>query len=469
VSGELWRCSAVELAGMLATGRVSAREVLDAHITRIDEVNPSINAVVTLSVERAMEDASLADAAYARGESLGPLHGLPIAHKDLAMTAGIRTTMGSPIFADQIPAEDELMIARLRAAGCVTVGKTNVPEFGAGSHTFNKVFGVTRNPFDLSRSVGGSSGGAAAALTTGMVPLADGSDLGGSLRNPASFCNVVGLRPTPGTVPRWPTSDPLDPLSTEGPMGRSAADVALLLGVIAGPFAQVPMRGSIGPFEPLDRSVDGLRVAWGPTAGGLPVDPAVRAALLGVPDRFIDLGCRVEEAFPDLTGASAMFQTLRAVSFERNFGELYDQRAADLKDTIRWNVELARTLTAADVGRAVRERSILQQRVSAFFERFDVLALPTVQVVPFPVEVDWVREVDGVPMGNYLEWMRSCTDITMTGCPALSMPAGYTPAGLPVGLQLVAPPGAELLLLQVAHALDSDGVAPRRWPGDDRT
>ena len=464
MNDELWRRSAVELAALLAAGSVSAREALDAHLVRIEQVNPTINAVVTLSVERAVADATRADEAYAQRRHLGPLHGLPIAHKDLAMTAGIRTTLGSPIFADHVPDEDELIIARLRAAGCVTVGKTNTPEFGAGSHTFNEVFGVTRNPYDPSRSAGGSSGGAAAALAAGMVPLADGSDLGGSLRNPASFCNVVGLRPTPGTVPSWPNSDPLDPLSTDGPLARCAADVALLLGVIAGPHPHVPLRGAVGPFEPLERSLNGLRVAWGPSAAGLPIDLEVRGALAEVPGRFISHGCVVDEAFPDLTGASAIFQTLRAVVFERGLGQLYDDRGAELKDTVRWNVELARTLTAADVGRAVRERSLLQQRVHAFFERFDVLALPTVQVVPFPVEFDWVREIDGVPMTNYLEWMRSCTDITVTGCPAMSVPGGYTASGLPVGLQLVARPGAELLLLQVAHALDGDGVVSRRWP-----
>ena len=464
MNDELWRRSAVDLAALLAAGSVSAREVLDAHLVRIEQVNPTINAVVTLSVERAVADATRADEAYAQRRHLGPLHGLPIAHKDLAMTAGIRTTLGSPIFADHVPDEDELIIARLRAAGCVTVGKTNTPEFGAGSHTFNEVFGVTRNPYDPSRSAGGSSGGAAAALAAGMVPLADGSDLGGSLRNPASFCNVVGLRPTPGTVPSWPNSDPLDPLSTDGPMARCAADVALLLGVIAGPHPHVPLRGAVGPFEPLERSLNGLRVAWGPSAAGLPIDLEVRGALAEVPGRFISHGCVVDEAFPDLTGASEIFQTLRAVVFERGLGQLYDDRGAELKDTVRWNVELARTLTAADVGRAVRERSLLQQRVHAFFERFDVLALPTVQVVPFPVEFDWVREIDGVPMTNYLEWMRSCTDITVTGCPAMSVPGGYTASGLPVGLQLVARPGAELLLLQVAHALDGDGVVSRRWP-----
>ena len=464
MNDELWRRSAVDLAALLAAGSVSAREVLDAHLVRIEQVNPTINAVVTLSVERAVADATRADEAYAQRRHLGPLHGLPIAHKDLAMTAGIRTTLGSPIFADQVPDDDELIIARLRAAGCVTVGKTNTPEFGAGSHTFNEVFGVTRNPYDPSRSAGGSSGGAAAALAAGMVPLADGSDLGGSLRNPASFCNVVGLRPTPGTVPSWPNSDPLDPLSTDGPMARCAADVALLLGVIAGPHPHVPMRGAVGPFEPLERSLNGLRVAWGPSAAGLPIDLEVRGALAEVPGRFISHGCVVDEAFPDLTGASEIFQTLRAVVFERGLGQLYDDRGAELKDTVRWNVELARTLTAADVGRAVRERSLLQQRIHAFFERFDVLALPTVQVVPFPVEFDWVREIDGVPMTNYLEWMRSCTDITVTGCPAMSVPGGYTASGLPVGLQLVARPGAELLLLQVAYALDGDGVVSRRWP-----
>jgi amidase len=455
---ELWRRSAVELARLLATGQVSAREVLDEHLTRIDDVNPTVNAIVTFALERALEDAVRADAAHARGESLGVLHGLPIAHKDLADTAGIRTTMGSPILADNVPRVDELMIARLRAAGCVTLGKTNTPEFGAGSHTFNPMFGVTRNPYDPSRSAGGSSGGAAAALASGMVPIADGSDLGGSLRNPASFCNVLGLRPTPGTVPSWPSSDPWDPLATEGPMGRCAADVALLLTAIAGPHPQVPLRGARGPFTPLDRSLAGLRIAWSPDAGGLPVEPAVRRALSGVPHRLRGHGCVVEEAFPDLRHAGRTFQTLRAVGFERNLGQLYDLRPDDLKDTIRWNVELARRLTAADVGVALRERAALQERVRRFFETYDVIALPTVQVVPFPVELDWVHEIDGIPLDNYLQWMQSCTDITVTGCPAMSVPAGFTPEGLPVGLQLVAPVGAELLLLQIAHSLDGDGT-----------
>jgi amidase len=457
VSGELWRRTAVDLADLLARGQVSAREVLDAHVDRIERVNPAVNAIVTLSLDRAIDDAERADAAHARGASLGVLHGLPVAHKDLAMTAGIRTTMGSPIFADQVPAADDLVIERMRAAGCVTIGKTNTPEFGAGSHTFNPVFGVTRNPFDLSRSVGGSSGGAAAALTCGMVPLADGSDLGGSLRNPASFNNIIGLRPTPGTVPQWPADDPWDPLATEGPMGRCAADVALLLGAIAGEHPLAPLRSNAGPFTQLERSLVGLRVAWGPDAGGLPIERGVAAALDGVPQRFVDHGANVELAFPDLSRASRIFQTLRAVSFERAFGPLYDRHYDDLKDTIHWNVELARSLSAADVGRALRERGLVQERVRRFFDDYDVLALPTVQVLPFPVELDWVHEIDGVVMSNYLQWMRTCTDITITGCPAISVPFAFSTGGLPVGVQLVAPPGAELLLLQIAHAFDHDG------------
>ena len=375
--------------------------------------------------------------------------------------------MGSPIFADQIPAEDELMIARLRAAGCVTVGKTNTPEFGAGSHTFNTVFGVTRNPHDLSRSSGGSSGGAAAALAAGMVPLADGSDLGGSLRNPASFCGVIGFRPTPGTVPSWPTSDPLDPLPTEGPMGRCAADVALLLNVIAGPHPLGPMRGTDGPFEPLERSLTGLRVAFDPTAGGLPVAAEVQARARRSArtvhaarvrwSRMTSPICAARERCSRRFGRSGSSATS---------GPLYDAHFDELKDTIRWNVELARSLTAADVGRAVRERAVLQARVRQFFDRFDIFALPTVQVAPFPVEVDWVRDIEGTPMANYLQWMRSCTDISVTGCPAISVPAGFTPDGLPVGLQLVGPPGADLLLLQIAHAFDGDGSIVRRWPRD---
>src|SRR6187200_3646884 len=252
--GALWRRSAVDLARSLRSREVSAREVLAAHLARIEETNPAINAIVTLVPERALEQAGAADQALARGESVGPLHGLPIAHKDLADTAGVRTTYGSPIYADHVPEEDEPFVTRVREAGAVLLGKTNTPEFGAGSHTFNPVFGPTRNPYDLSKSAGGSSGGAAAALATGMVPIADGSDLGGSLRNPASFCGVVGFRPTVGLVPSWPDVDPED-LSVEGPMARSVEDAALLLSVMAD-------RPDLAVVASQAADHDGLRVAW---------------------------------------------------------------------------------------------------------------------------------------------------------------------------------------------------------------
>lgn len=462
---ELWQWRAVDLAAALATGQVSAREVLAAHLDRIAAVNPAVNAIVTPAFDRAHDDAARADAAHARGESLGVLHGLPIAHKDLAATAGIRTTLGSPVFADWVPDTDEVLIERLRGAGCVTVGKTNTPEFGAGSHTFNTLFGATRNPWHLGRSAGGSSGGAAAALAAGMVPLADGSDLGGSLRNPASFNGVVGLRPTPGVVPSWPDQDPWDPLPTEGPMGRCAADVALLLSAIAGPHPRTPWKSSTGPFGPLEGwEPGGVRIGWGADAGGLPFDRVVRDALVGVPERLGALGAVVDDAYPDLHDASRIFQVLRAVGFERNLGQLYDSRPELLKDTIRWNVELARSLGAADVAHALRDRARLQLRVADFFAHHDVIALPTTQVEPFPVELDWVHEIDGVALENYLQWMQSCTDVTVTGCPAISVPCGRTPDGLPVGLQLVAAPGNDLLLLRLAHALDGDGWVTERAP-----
>ena len=290
----LWRRSATDLARELRDGDVSAREVLDAHLARIEETNPAINAIVTLDPERAIAQAHAADEALARGDAVGPLHGLPIAHKDLVDTAGVRTTYGSPIYADHVPERDEPFVVRVRAAGAIMLGKTNTPEFGAGSHTFNAVFGPTRNPWDLSKSAGGSSGGAAAALAAGMVPIADGSDLGGSLRNPASFCNVVGFRPSLGTVPSWPDADPED-LSVDGPMARTVRDAALLLSVMA----DRPDL-AVAPAQAADLA--GLRIAWAPAcAGTMPVDPEVVTCVDAALPSFERLGCRIEPAYPDLT------------------------------------------------------------------------------------------------------------------------------------------------------------------------
>ncbi|MAT04145.1 MAG: amidase [Acidimicrobiaceae bacterium] len=449
--------SAVELAAMIRGREVSAREVLAASLQRIAAVNPQLNAVVTLVPELAEQWATAADDAVARGDDLGPLHGLPVLHKDLEATAGIRTTFGSPLFRDFVPDVDGSTVERLRAAGAVTLGKTNTPEFGAGSQTFNSVFGATRNPYDTGRTCGGSSGGAAVALSTGMVSIADGSDMGGSLRNPASFCNLVGLRPSAGRVPSWPTRTPWSPLPTAGAMARTVDDLALQMQALAGPDPRVPIslpdHGSVFASvieQPLDDLAE-LRVAWTPDLG-LPTDADVRDALSFVPDRLSDLGCRVSEDAPDLSDAGDVFQVLRAWHFELTAGEWYDRSPDQLKDTVRWNVELARSLDLTDHARAAARHADIVERVRRFFERYDVLALPVAQVSPFPVEIEWPTEVEGVTMTTYIDWMRSCSDISVTGCPAMSMPAGFTPGGLPVGVQFVGRPHGDVELLRFAKA-----------------
>ncbi|MDS1271072.1 amidase [Lipingzhangella sp. LS1_29] len=460
--------SARELAGLLHAGAVSAREVVRAHLDRIERVNPKINAVVSLCAERALTEAHAADERWAAGAAVGPLHGLPIAHKDTHATAGVRTTSGSPLFADHVPDRDELVVERIRAAGAITVGKSNVPEFAAGSHTFNPVFGTTRNPYDVSRSAGGSSGGAAAALAAGLHPLAEGSDMGGSLRNPASFTNVVGLRPSPGRVPSWPAPLGWSTLSVQGPMARSVDDVGLLLSVLAGPDARSPIAVPESPDRfaaPPEADVAGLRVAWSPDLGGeFPTDPAVLAVLrqqLGV---FDELGCTVVEATPDLSGADEAFRTLRAWTMASNLGPLLDAAPDQLKPSLAWNIRQGRTLDGADVAAAERRHTELYHRMREFFMTYDVLVLPVSQVVPFPVEQEYPTEIDGVAQATYLDWMRSCYLISITGCPALSVPAGFTPEGLPVGLQIVGPHLAERRLLEVGRAFERGTAAGARRP-----
>ena len=455
--------SAVELAGLIRDHELSARELLDACLERIDAVNPALNAIVTLVPEMAYDWADATDVAAARGDDLGPLHGLPIAHKDLEVTAGIRTTYGSPITADYVPNHDGLVVQRLRAAGAVTIGKTNTPEFGAGSQTFNPVFGATRNPFDLDRTCGGSSGGAAVALASNMVAIADGSDMGGSLRNPASFCNVVGLRPSYGRVPNWPNSTPWSGLATSGALARTVGDLALQMHALAGPDPRVPISlpepGSIFG-EPLDVELGALRVAWTPDLG-LPVDRTVRDALAFVPDQLETLGFEVSEAMPDLAGVGEIFQTLRAWHFEISWGALCDRSPGQVKDTVRWNIDEARRRAFVDHAAASVAHAALIDRVRSFFEQYDVLALPTTQLVPFEIDVEWPRHVDGVPMETYIDWMRSCSDITVTGCPAISMPAAFTPDGLPVGVQFVGRPQGDVELLQFARSWER-AVSPTR-------
>ena len=470
--------AARQMAAMLAAGEISARELLAAHLERIGQINPALNAIVTHTPEIAAERAAAADEAHVRGESLGLLHGLPVAHKDLALTAGVRTTMGSPLFAEFVPDVDALVVERQREAGAVMVGKTNTPEFGAGSHTFNPVFGITRNPYDTSKTCGGSSGGAAVALAARMLPLCDGSDLGGSLRNPAAFCNIVGFRPSPGRVPSTTSQDAWFPLAVEGPMARTVADVAFFLQALAGPDDRSPVSNQESPevfAGSLDRDLRGVRVAWSPDAGGLPVDPAVRAATAYVPDVLADLGCEVVEAWPDLSDAPQVFQARRAWVFAVGFGPLMAQHRDQMKETLIWNIEQGLRMSISDYADACRRHTQLFAAVDAFMspdgasrispgsgspERggYEFLACPTTQVPPFDVEVEYPTEIEGVKFDTYIDWMRSCSDITVTTHPAISVPAGFTPptdtapTGLPVGLQLIGRHRADRSVLELAHA-----------------
>ncbi len=449
------------LRDAIAAGELSAAEVLEAHLERIGAVNPEVNAIVTLVPERAREEAAAADRRLARGEPPGLLHGLPIAVKDLEDTAGIRTTYGSPIYADRVPDEDTLMVRRLRAAGAIVIGKTNTPEFGAGSHTFNEVFGATRNPYDRGRSAGGSSGGAAAALAAGMVPIADGSDLGGSVRNPASFCNVVGLRPSAGRIPTVAPGNAWEPMSLLGPMARTVGDAGLLLAAMAGPDSRAPL--ALDELAPLDLA--GARVAWSATVDGLPIEPEVTAALTSARAALLDLGAEVEEVEPDLSGADEVFETFRSLSFLGELGAEVAERPEQVKPELLGDAGLGEALTAREIIDAGRMRSEIFRRLGALLDEYDLLALPTVQVAPFPVEWRWPRQVAGVEMERYYTWMRSCTRISATALPALSLPAGFTAEGLPVGLQLVGSHRGELALLGRAAALEAAlGAGSRRPP-----
>ncbi len=461
--------SAVDLARRIRSRELSAREVMEAHLRQIERINPRVNAIVTLLPDRAMESAAVADEALARGEEVGPLHGLPIAHKDLVMTKGVRTTFGSPILRDFVPDHDALIVERLRGAGALMIGKTNTPEFGAGSQTYNEVFGETLNPYDPTKTCGGSSGGAAVALACGMLPIADGSDMGGSLRNPASFCNVVGFRTSPGRVPTWPANAAWLSLSVGGPMARSVKDTALLLSAMAGPDPRAPLSleepGSRFA-EPLDRDFADVRVAWSPNLNGLPVDPRVASVIDAQRAVFESLGCSTEDAEPDLAGADFVFRTLRACTVESRLGRLYDTRPDDLKETLHWNIEEGRSLTGPDIGRAERTRMEIYERVRTFMERYEYLVLPVSQVPPFDVKERYVTEIDGVKMETYIDWMKSCSRITVTGLPAISVPCGFTPEGLPVGIQIVGRHRQDLEVLQLAHAFErATGVGRRRPPG----
>jgi amidase len=438
---------------------ISARELLDLHLERIAVRNPELNAVVSLDEERAREGAAAADDALASGAELGALHGLPFAFKDTHGVAGWRTTYGSPLFADHVADHDDLIVERVRRAGVVVIGKTNVPEFAAGSHTFNRVFGLTRNPVDPSRSAGGSSGGAACALASGMVPLADGSDMGGSLRNPASFCGVVGLRPSLGRVPEWPLYNQWETTSVGGPMARNVGDLALLLSVMAGPDPRAPQAltdpgTTFAP--PLDGSLAGLRVALSPDLGGaIEVDSEVAEIVASSASVFADAGASVTDAHPLLAEADDTFRTLRAWHFQAKFGMMLAASPEEFKPSLADNIRAGESLTGADVARAYAQRTALSERMREFFESYDVLVLPVSQVPPFPADQEYPSAINGRPMATYLDWMRAAYFITVTGCPAISVPFGHTADGLPVGIQIVAPHGRDRFLLEVAAAFEA--------------
>ena len=452
---ELCDLSAIELVARIRRKDVSARDVMAAHLARIARVNPRVNAIVTLVADRALADAARADELIARGGLLGVLHGLPVAHKDLVDTAGIRTTRGSLFYRDHVPTSDALIVTRIRAAGAITCGKTNTPEFGAGSQTFNRVFGPTRNPYDVTRTCGGSSGGAAVALACGMVPIADGSDTGGSLRNPAAFCNVVGFRPSPGRVASESSS--WSPLSVSGPMARSVADVALFLSAIAGPNPRSPL--SIAEDgdrfrASLDRDFKGVRVAWWKGLGGIPFELDIRTVVDANRRVFESLGCVVEEAEPDFSGVDQAFLALRYAANHPQYAPLVRERPDWVKDTIKYKVAEAERLTAADMGRALARQARMFEQSREFFERYDYFVLPVTQVPPFSVDVPYPTAIAGVPMATYIDWMRSCWYVSFMSNPAISVPAGFTAGGLPVGIQIVGRHRDDWSVLQIAHAFE---------------
>ncbi|MBU2055657.1 MAG: amidase [Proteobacteria bacterium] len=465
-----------KLARLIRTRKLSAAEVMSAHIAQIERLNPKVNAIVTFLPEQALETAKRFDARLARtkgagadGPVSGPLAGLPIAYKDMIQTKGIRTTFGSPIYADHVPDDDHVLVERLAAAGAITLGKTNTPEFAAGSQTFNKVFGATLNPYDLEKTCGGSSGGAAVAVACGMLPFADGSDLGGSLRNPGNFCNVVGFRPTPGRVPYYPAVDAWASLSVIGPIARSVGDAAFFFSAMAGP----DLRSPISITEPgkrfarsLARDFKKVRIAWSKNLGGLPVEGRVTKVLEAQRKVFVSLGCIVEEAEPDLSGADEAFHVLRAVGFVQKYAELLREHRNQIKETVIWNIEEGLKLDGPRIARAMALRSSIYQRMRSFMERYDYLLLPVNQVAPFPVTQAYVDTINGVKLGSYIDWMKTCYTITVTSHPAISVPAGFTEdkPGLPVGLQIVGRYRDDFGVLQLAYAFEQETQIARRRP-----
>ncbi|MCA8879087.1 MAG: amidase [Rhodobacteraceae bacterium] len=466
---------AITLSRAIQTRRISCREVMSAYLTHIEKHNPKVNALVSMrDGDELLREADARDRQLARGESMGWLHGVPQAIKDLSHAAGHRTTMGSPLFADHVAETDSIMVQRIRRDGAIVIGRTNVPEFGLGSHTYNPVFGPTRNAYDPSLCAGGSSGGAAVALAMRLLPVADGSDMMGSLRNPAAFNNVYGLRPSFGRVPFGPSADVFgQQLPTEGPMARTVTDLARLLATQAGADPRVPLSVNEDPAVfagSLERNLKGVRIGWvGDWQGYLPME----AEILPVCERalgvFRTLGCNVEDLVPDFDPARLWqcWLTLRHWGVAGLLEALYADPAKrrQLKPEARWEVEGGLALSALDVHRANTIRSAWYATLLKLFERYDYIALPTAQVYPFPVEEDWPKQIAGRPMDTYHRWMEVVVPGSLSGCPVISLPAGFGKSGLPMGIQIIGPHLADLSVLQLARGYEqAAGEDLRRMP-----
>jgi len=447
-----------ELRALIGRKQVSPVELVDACLDRIDEINPVVNAVVALDRERARDAALRAEQAVMSGAALGPLHGLPVLIKDLTDTAGLVTTRGSLVYRDWVPGADDIVPARIRAAGGIILGKTNTPEFGAGSNTVNRVYGATVNPFDPAMSAAGSSGGAAAALACDMAPLASGSDMGGSVRTPSSFCGVVGHRPSPGLVPRPLRRAGWSTLSVDGPMARDVADASLLLAAMAG----------IDLGDPLSRDADAaaflalpavdlasLRVAFSEDLGCAPVARDVRDAFRDKARRLAPLFGRVEWVDPDMGPVHEAFEALRGVDFIGAYGAYVDEHRAQACWPVVANVEQARSLTVEAVASAMAEQTALYRRMQDFFGAFDLLICPSASVAPFPVEDVAVAHIDGEAMATYITWIAITYALTLTTHPVTTIPCGPGPTGLPFGLQIAGPARADVWTLAAAAALEA--------------
>jgi amidase len=459
---------ATELAAMIREKKLSAREVMETHLRQIERVNPKVNAIVTLvDQDQLMAQARAADEIIAKGKPLGPWHGLPVAVKDLTETKGIRTTYGSPLFRDYVPDSDALVVERMKNAGAIVLGKTNTPEFGMGSHTFNPVFGATLNPYDLTKTCGGSTGGGAVALACGMAPIASGTDIGGSLRNPANFCNVVGIRPSPGRVPNDPSTQlGWSTLGVSGPMARNVTDCALLLGALAGSDRRSPisMEQSGSQFlQPLGgRNFKGTRVAMIKDLG-LPWETEVQTAFRAQRKIFESLGCIVEEAEPDMQDANECFLALRHWAFELRLGATVEAHPDKVNAYGHWHVEEGRKLTGPYLARIEAKRTALYQRMRQFMEKYEFLALPVNQVLPFDAETRYPAEIAGVKMENYIAWMKSTYYISIVGNPAISVPCAFSNSGLPIGIQIVGRHNDDWGVLQLGYAFEqATNIGERR-------